>query len=297
MGARISALPLARCCHEDELSRFNAELQFPSDGSQMFGVDLNNEHGSMSGRLDPSDGVAQIHALHCNGVGEPWAVPCHGGPMEPSERFGCCKTNSEFGAEVSMATSMAAQPMESLSYTPVRFDESTTIDVERSHARYSKIVVHSTRARTQRRSKAWEDWLRGATTGRGITLLVGLDEASEGETPAVLKKIPAMYHLDRALTKLSILPANGVDIPAITILVDNIQVICPATDFMLFFDQVDEKLDASEKGRAVLLQYVTEDTERKGVCFLEESEPAKDRFVQALTALWLEKRNDHSMWF
>jgi len=207
--------------------------------------------------------------------------------------WGCCKADqySDFADP-----SLLMQQMESLEYTPLRFDEGATMDAERSHARYSKIVVHSTRARTQRRSKAWDDWLRDATAGRAITLLAGFNEAgSDASVP--IKEVPAMYHLDRGLAKLSILPANGVDASPITIMVDNIQVICPAKDFMLIIDQLDERLDKAEKGRAVLLQYVTEDTERKRVCFLEESDAAKDRFVQALTALWLEKRNDHSMWF
>jgi len=227
------------------------------------------------------------------GPGQPvFSDSCkHGTPFgEPGQRCGCFNPHAEQQAD------SPTQPLETLSYVPVRFDESSTVDAERSHSRYSKIMVHSTRARTQRRSKVWEDWLRAATAGRAITLLNGLAEDSENQA-SVLEKIPAMYHLDRPLTKLSFLPANGAEVPAITILVDSIQVICPATDFMLFYDQVDAKLDESEKSRAVLLQYTTDDTERKRVCFLEESVAAKERFVQALTALWLEKRNDHSMWF
>ena len=74
--------------------------------------------------------------------------------------------------------------LKSLSYVPARFDEGTTIDVERSQPRYSKIVVH-TRARTQR-SKAWEQWLQGATLGREVTLLEGFDlkELSDDPPPA-----------------------------------------------------------------------------------------------------------------
>jgi len=213
----------------------------------------------------------------------------------------CCRAHEDYSESIPTNASM----LESLSYMPVRFDVNPTMDVERSHARYSKIVVHSTRARTQRRSKAWEEWLRAATAGRAIVLLIGIPDS---DTPlSVCSKLPAMYYLDRALTKLTILPAESREDESnpnesntksvITILVDNIQVICPATDFMLFFDQVEAQLDESEQRRAVLLQYTTEDTERKRVCFLEESEHAKDRFVQALTALWLEKRNGHSMWF
>jgi len=212
-----------------------------------------------------------------------------------------CKANNE---DEDPQVVVHGAMLESLSYTPDRFDESTTIDVERSHARYSKIVVHSTHARTQRRSKAWEDWLRGATSGRPVTLLEGF-EGGHAELPREgarepqpsWNKLPAMYYLDRALSTLSIQPNDSSKSSAITLLIDNIQVICPVSDFMLFFEQIETNLDESEKARAVLLQYTTEDTERKRVCFLEESEHSKERFVQALTALWLEKRNDHSMWF
>lgn len=190
--------------------------------------------------------------------------------------------------------------LESLSHVPTRFDEGTTTDNDRSHARYAKLVLHSTRARTQRRSKAWEEWLRAATVGRPITLLTGFrsPRAAGEETEPTCTKVAATYFLDRGLTKVSIYPAGSSNqADAIAFMVDNIQVICPASDFMLFFDQVDTKLEESEKARAVLLQYVTEDTERRRICFLEESEEAKERFVQALTALWLEKRNEYSMWF
>jgi len=110
-----------------------------------------------------------------------------------------------------------------------------------------------------------------------------------------------MYYLDRELTKLSIVPSGSTSaesaIPPITIMVDNIQVICPLTDFMLLADVVEAQLDEGDRARAALLQFKTESSAQKRVCFLEESEISKDRFVQALTALWLEKRNDHSMWF
>lgn len=216
------------------------------------------------------------------------------------ERWGLCK---EPGASSSPASGalggvpVGAQDLESLSYVPARFDESPTIDVERSHARYSKIVGHSMRAKMQRRSKAWEDWLRAAVAGRSITLLSGFTQATERAAEVAVERIAAWYALDRTLTKLSILPDRDVEMSPIPIMVDNIQVICPAGDFLLLLDQVDSLLDDSEKSRAVLLQYVTEDSERRRICFLEESVEAKDHCVQALTSLWLEKRNEHSMWF
>merc|ERR1719443_846908 len=73
----------------------------------------------------------------------------------------------------------SSDPIESLAYSPIRFEVSPTIDVERSQARYSNLVIQSSRARLQRRSKVWEDWLRLAEAGRAITLLTGFPE----ETP------------------------------------------------------------------------------------------------------------------
>mmetsp|Transcript_98004 Transcript_98004/g.184224 ORF Transcript_98004/g.184224 Transcript_98004/m.184224 type:complete len:265 (-) Transcript_98004:42-836(-) len=214
-----------------------------------------------------------------------------------------CLRNGEFPTE---SVAVMPSPLESLSYEPIRFDISQTVDVERSQARYTNIVVHSTRARTQRRSQAWEHWLRAATAGRPITLLTSFEklirEGTDESNPGSCSKVSATYRLDSSLTKLSITANQSIEaaspVPPIGVCIDSIQVICPATDFMLFFDQVQAQLDDTEQKRAILLQYQpANDSQRKRICFLEESEHAKDRFVQALTALWLEKRSDHSMWF
>jgi len=192
----------------------------------------------------------------------------------------------------------STQALESLSYVPARFDEAQTVDPERSQARYSKIVVHSMRARTQKRSKAWEEWARAAVVGQQVTLLKEVPQVAE-ESAVAFERMTATYRLDRNLTKLTLLTsaAGAADIAPITIAVQSIQVICPTSDFMLLFSQVDSLLDESELRRAVLIQYLSDASERRRVCFLEQSDAAKDEFVQALTALWLEKRNDHSMWF
>mmetsp|Transcript_31921 Transcript_31921/g.74718 ORF Transcript_31921/g.74718 Transcript_31921/m.74718 type:complete len:318 (-) Transcript_31921:55-1008(-) len=240
------------------------------------------------------------------------------GPSPPFQAYDprntCCKADQ---AE----NDQASYPVEALSYTPVRFDQVSSMDAERSHARYSKIAVHSTHTRTQRRTKAWEEWLKEAIVGRSVTLLAATKETqneegdgqpgatqAEGETQkqvisaelakgAKCEKVPVVYSLDRSLTTLSFVPHESCKSLHTVVHIANIQVICPVSDFMVFFDQVDACLDEGDKARAVLLQYVADDTERKRVCFLEESEKAKDCFVQALTTLWLEKRNNHSMWF
>jgi len=252
-------------------------------------------------QISISPGAASACAPHSSRAGN-----CAGDYCKVSELASMFEGGVTPGSPAVGATELPQ--IESLSYLPLCFEEGSTIDADRSHTRYSKIVVHSARADTrQKKSKAWEHWLRGATAGHAVTLL-GLEDysqpASERSDVAGARnraRIPAVYFLDRSMSKISFFPtANDHCNGATVLLVNNIQVICPASEIMLFFDQnlAEAKLIDTEKSRAVLLQYATEDSlERRRICFLEESENARDRFVQALTSLWLEKRNDHSMWF
>lgn len=204
--------------------------------------------------------------------------------------------------------------LESLSYSPVRFDVASTIDADRSQARYNNLVVHSSCSRVQRRPKDWEAWLTAASGGRNVTILSGFPEdtpraTTDGQSespPCKFKRTPARYMIDRALNKVSIFDVPGDRANsssasvADTILVDNVQVICGAADFTLFADHLDAQLDETERRRAVLIQYLKDDGKtslRRRICFLEATPQDKDRFVQAMTALWLEKRNDGSAWY
>jgi len=284
MGHAASAVvPATSCCQEDQAARFPIELDVDCERAR------GSEDSPTACRLqcEPRDGQFR-GAERIQSDEHPW---------------GCCRA---FG-EPSETEGGLPQALESLSYMPMRFDEGPTVDPERSDARYSKIVVHSTRARTQKRSKAWEDWVRAAIAGRAVTLLRETKQGgdlkgdgghAQGAGPT-FERVPAMYHLDRTLCRFLLLPVRGVEMSPIAITIETIQVICPASDFLLFFDQVDSVLDEAEKRRAVMIQYVTDDSagERRRICFLEESDTSKDTFVQSLTALWLEKRNDHSMWF
>merc|ERR1711908_218634 len=116
------------------------------------------------------------------------------------------------------------------------------------------------------------------------------------------QKVPSRYFLDSSLSVLSFawsplddgdalrnrIDGTPNDI-AMAVEISNIQVVCPASDFIFFFDEVEAQLDQSERMRAVLLQYINEMTgDRRRICFLEESEDARDKFVHAITALWLE---------
>jgi len=199
--------------------------------------------------------------------------------------------------EVSEGLQGSMQALESLSYLPVRFEDVPTADNDRSQARYSKIVVHSMRARTQKRTKAWEEWLRRAVNGQEVIYLREIPGAKgKCEPEDTFQRIAATYQLDRGLTKLSMVMQDE-EIPPVAMTIENIQVICSSSDFTLLFSQIDKVLTDVELSRAVVIQYLDSNTERKLVCFLMPSDGAREEFVQAMTALWLEKRNDHSMWF
>lgn len=278
--------PQAQCCRNDKGSAFGEVSLF----------DLSDHPNA------PNSGASSLVQIHGCSTEPPEFLH----QMDPDE-WGCGGCKGQGGDE---QDAFGPSSLDTLSYVPCRFDVQSTVDADRSQARYSKIVVHSTRARTQRRSKAWEEWLRAATHGREIVLLVGAGFESmragsstdaPSSKPKHCQKVVGKYVLDKGLTELSILPTidPGSSPPCepFSIPVDNIQVVCPLTDFMLLSDVVEAQLDESERARAALVQYLTEDNESQRVCFLEESENAKDRCIQALTALWLEKRNDHSMWF
>ena len=126
-----------RCCQQEGVSPDWA------DELRRGEVDWQGEHYS---------GISNGYAAPDQPLVE--SVPC----MPDARGFACCQ-------EQTLAASgpVPLQPLESLSYTPFRFDEGHTVDVERSHQRYSKILLHSNRAKTQKRSKAWGDWVSSVT--------------------------------------------------------------------------------------------------------------------------------------
>jgi len=274
-----------QCCHEEQFEgkrsmEFKLDTKDNADLVCLRDLGYEGSAGCWNSRDDRNDNAGSDDLGHEGGAG-------------------CWKVQDDKKDKTGSDTSL-----ESLNYMPVRFDASPTVDAERSQARYSKIVAHSTRAPTHRRSKLWEDCLRAAIAGRNVMLLSGVLTTPRHEDSddswCVCKKIPAKYYLDRGLTKISVLPLEAnenAQFAAIVVLIENIQVICPAIDCMPSFDQVEHELDELERARAVLLQYTADGPQRRRLCFLEESVNAKDRFVQALTSVWHETRNDHSTWF
>lgn len=201
--------------------------------------------------------------------------------------------------------SQAAANMESLAYSPVRFDGGTTLDESRAPSRYSDIIVCSTRSRTQSGSKAWSEWLRSATAGCDVAVIrnialtprtdgnLSLDTPNSSQHPFMMK-IPGKYQLDPLFTKLTIFTHESTELPAEeeVIDLDKIQVVCTASDFPLFLNHLETQLNDVERNSAVMLQYVTDTsaTKRNRVVFIESDEASKERFVQTFTALWLERR-------
>lgn len=145
--------------------------------------------------------------------------------------------------------------------------------------------------RKQQEPMVWEGWMRTTTTGRQVTLLTPFPLTTD-KPISCCNGTKSWLFLDVNLTKLTLRTVDGEPI-VLTILLDSILAIGSAADFMFCFDQTPPFLSDTEKDCAVLLQYVAEeDAEYKHVCFLAECSTQRYCFVEALTALWLEKRRN-----
>jgi len=294
------------CCAKDQAK--DSEYQLGEDGLprlvRVLEVGQSSLDHNGAGTTDArGDGMARttVTTEACLGHSDAWRPTS---PLSSPEKrcAPCCRDNDVATESIQTGASM----LETLSYSPVRFDAAATLDVERSQQRYSRIVVHSTRARTRKRSKVWEDWLRTATSsGRQVTLVGTLEvtrEVTGEDSVPACRRIAAMCHLDQAHTRLSVRPLETGDCAemAATVRINDILVICSASDRAELLDWLVEDLDPSEKACVIFLEYASNPenlNERKRLCFLEESEAARDGFLQAFTALWLEKRTNHSVWF
>jgi len=189
---------------------------------------------------------------------------------------------------------VSGQPLyiQTLSYSPVSYDMCDTVDTSRSQERYSNALVHTARMNTRRQFLDRQAWLSSAVQGRHAMLLNSSNQAVS------LSRIPAKYFLDSNHSALSFLP-NGSEIPPVVIMMESIQAVCSLTDSMMRIAQWELHLTELEQKCGVLLKYRDDDAAHtsKEICFLEESEAAKDVFVNVLTVLWLEKPQSHSVWF
>ncbi|CAE7449146.1 unnamed protein product [Symbiodinium natans] len=189
--------------------------------------------------------------------------------------------------------------MQTLSYSPVKYEECDTIDTARSQERYSNALVHTARMNTRRQLLDRQAWLNSAVQGRYAMLLLNSPEAEAHGAP--IWRVPTKYYLDHNHSSLSFSP-GGTDGSHLAIMMDAIQGICSLTDSMMLIAQWESHLTDVEKNCGVLLKYRCDDAKASGcsgceVCFLEESEAAKDMFIHSLTVLWLEKPQPHSAWF
>mmetsp|Transcript_15987 Transcript_15987/g.30095 ORF Transcript_15987/g.30095 Transcript_15987/m.30095 type:complete len:260 (+) Transcript_15987:62-841(+) len=184
--------------------------------------------------------------------------------------------------------------MQSLSYSPVKYEECDTIDTSRSQERYSNALVHTARMNTRRQLLDRQAWLNSAIQGRYVMLL-----QTQAEVGAPMSRVPTKYYLDHNHASLSFC-AGGPDAVHVVIMMEAIQGICSLADSMMLMTQWELRLTDMEKSCGVLLRYRSHaDTKSVShdVCFLEESEAAKDMFIHILTVLWLEKPQPHSVWF
>merc|ERR1712137_181853 len=126
--------------------------------------------------------------------------------------------------------------------------------------------------------------------GRTITLLTPCPLESQ-DNVSVCEPITSTLYLDLALLTLTIHPVELKESIGITILIDSMQAISSAAEFVDLPRQMEFALNVTDKRRGVLLQYIdAADGIKKHVCFLEESERMKGRCIQELRVIWLERR-------
>ncbi|CAK9001288.1 Caltractin ICL1e (Centrin-5) [Durusdinium trenchii] len=172
---------------------------------------------------------------------------------------------------------VAGQPVsiQTLNYSPVSYDFCETTDASRSQERYSNALVHTARITTRRQLLDRRAWLASAVQGRHAMLLNSTEEAK------CTSPVAARYFLDDNHSALSFLP-GGTELEPVVIMMDAIQAICSLTDSMLRITQWDLHLTELEKncGKVDMFcnRYRDDDAEQtsKEICFLEESEAAKD---------------------
>lgn len=202
------------------------------------------------------------------------------------EHLGCCANRTGSNEITSV---------ESLSYQPLRFDDGPTTDTERSHERYNLYIGKRQINQPFRGPLTWMEWLRDAPAGRPMVLLTPQPEDTDKPISGSVK-IRGWVHIDVALTQLTLFTYDSDSSHSLIVRIDSIKLVCPAAVLLDLFQHDTSSLEESELERAVLLQYIAENSHRKHVCFVMESSRVKTCFIQALTALLLEQRRDEDIW-
>eukprot|EP00811_Abedinium_folium_P001587 NODE_11453_length_1285_cov_8.512953.p1 GENE.NODE_11453_length_1285_cov_8.512953~~NODE_11453_length_1285_cov_8.512953.p1 ORF type:complete len:275 (-),score=45.31 NODE_11453_length_1285_cov_8.512953:270-1094(-) len=270
---------LSHCCHEESGTTITAETEVALH--KVSGLsDFLNDHQCTSLPVVQHGMVSR----DCNGT-----LPA-----------GWCKTRGD-GAEFALGGGVSADPVvESLNYMPLAYDASqTTIDLERSHDRYKKLAMHSKHGWSLGTAMPSAAWMRAAASGMPVTIVTPAP-APVGTLRSACGRLQGMLYLDGNFTKVTLLSVELSNQLALRVRIDQMQVISPTSDSE-FYGAV---LDPAELGLGVLIQYTLADDNCGAtdvgpwqVCFLVAAAPSREAFIDGLTTLWLEKRNQRETWF
>lgn len=195
-----------------------------------------------------------------------------------------CQTSHTNGGHKSVPV------LESSSYIPLQYEDHTItrkITVTNSHTKMRVAHVHNG-ASTKKKSPSKADtgtWLCGLATTSNIILLT--PEPMSLITPIYSRfKFQAAYRFNHHTASLRISHIWHGELLLIVIYVDSIEAITVASYLMA------PNLTEAERERSVLIQYMTHDGDRRRICFLVDSTFSRERLLQALTAFWLENRQE-----
>lgn len=143
-----------------------------------------------------------------------------------------------------------------------------------------------------------EDWLFDAVAGRRVTLILeSFTEDVQGTsvtTWSVSKPLSVLY-LNISLTRLTVQPLDLNECPPIIIEIDTIRAVSSTKALLPSLKNNREvrdvlgALDETEKRRAVVVQYCAS-RQHRFVFLLEASEHARDRFIQELRGIKIDRR-------
>eukprot|EP00811_Abedinium_folium_P003954 NODE_13637_length_1155_cov_3.098249.p1 GENE.NODE_13637_length_1155_cov_3.098249~~NODE_13637_length_1155_cov_3.098249.p1 ORF type:complete len:278 (-),score=97.26 NODE_13637_length_1155_cov_3.098249:73-906(-) len=143
--------------------------------------------------------------------------------------------------------------------------------------------------RNPRRAMPAEDWIVGAADGHAIELVTPCPMELQREQ-CTCALISSTLYIDTALLTLTVHPIELREGIGMTILVDSLEDVAALSDVAPPWEYLG-RMSLADQARAVILRLVdASDGERKHICFLEGSERTKDRCIQELRVLWLEKR-------
>jgi len=144
------------------------------------------------------------------------------------------------------------------------------------------------------RQSVLEEWLTGTIHDGHPVIILTPCPLILGMQISSPSKVPSMMYLNSALMTLTILSNGFNEALEVTIFIDSIQSICSAEHGIALLAELAAIVSEGEKTQSILLQYISSDGVARHIFFIEESERAKDLFIQEFRLICIARRDGHT---